>query len=269
MGCPSLQRARGRAEIAVAQIDGRTRLQRLVQQGCAKLFLPRVFAAAPEAVLLNTSGGLTGGDHVSYAADVGPGAALTVTTQAAERLYRSTGDDALVDTRLRVGSGGTLQWLPQETILFDRARLRRTLTIDMAEDASLIALETIVLGRAAHGETVIDGFLSDRWLVRRGGRPVLAEALRLDGPIAEIMARQTTGRGATAMATLAMIAPDAEQKLDPLRERIPSGGSAAASYWDGILLARFVADNAYVLRRAVSDAAMILTGGPLPRVWAI
>ena len=194
-----LQRARGRAEVAVSRRDGGVRLDRLFQQGCAKALLPRPGGPAPEVVLINTAGGVTGGDRIDWRLAAGAGAALVATTQAAERVYRSAGGAARIATRLTLGAGARLDWLPQETILFDGARLDRRLEVEMAADARLLALETLVLGRAAMGETVATGAVSDQWRIRRGGRLVHAEALRLDGDLAAATAGAATlGRRAGA-----------------------------------------------------------------------
>lgn len=270
---PRLQRAQGQAAISVAQVNGRTRLNALVQQGCTKLFLPRVPGPIPEAVLLNTSGGLTGGDYIRYGANVGDGASLLMTTQAAERLYRSTGEVAVVETQLSLAAGARLRWLPQETIFFDGASLRRHLRIDMAGDAELLALEMLVLGRRAHGETVNSGLLSDRWTVRRDGRLILAEALRLKGAIAETLQQPATAGGAQAMATLVFVAPDAEDRLAAARaildEMSLNGVQAAASAWDGLMVVRWLALEGWTLRRAIAAYLTAFTAFALPRVWAL
>ncbi len=184
----------------------------------------------PEAVLINTSGGVTGGDRLQWRLEAGAGAALVVTTQAAERVYRSTGGEARIETRLVAGPGATLEWLPQETILFDAGRLDRRLEVDLAADASVTLLESIVLGRAAMGEQVMSGALSDQWRIRRGGRLVHAEALRAEGDLARAAAGAATLAGGRAFATLVHLAPGAEARLDaarapPRRAARPDGGS--------------------------------------------
>ena len=173
-----------------------------------------------------------------------------------------------IETRIFVGAGARLDWLPQETMLFDRARLDRLLQIDLANDATLTGVECIVIGRAAHGETVRAGALRDRWRIKRDGRLVLAEAVRLDGAISEKMQRAAIGCGAAAMATLVHVSPQAEARLGELRDALAgAGGSCAASGWNGGLVARFLARDAAALRRAVACAASVLTGGAMPRSW--
>ena len=156
---------------------GRNRLERLYQQGCAKAILPRSHARLPEAVLVNTSGGITGGDRLDYVMTAGDGAGLVVTTQAAERIYRAASGVGQIETRLTLGAGAELAWLPQETIVFEGGAVARRLEVEMAEDAQLTALETVVLGRAAMGERVTVGHISDQWRIRRGGRLVLLDVL--------------------------------------------------------------------------------------------
>ena len=266
---PALQRARGRGEVTVVRRDGRTALDRLYQQGCAKAILPKTHGAPPEAVLINTSGGVTGGDRLDWRLEAGAGAALVATTQAAERVYRSTGGAAQIVTHLAAGSAATLEWLPQETILFDAGRLERRLEVDLAPDASVTLLETIVLGRAAMGERIATGALSDQWRVRRGGRLVHAEALRAEGDLARATAGPATLAGARAFATLIHLAPGAETRLDAVRALIADlpGIDAAASGKPGILIVRFLAAEAQPLRAGLIRFLMAFRARPLPRVW--
>jgi urease accessory protein len=262
-----LQRVDGRAG---AVIGAGGRLKRLWQQGSGKAMLPRMHGRAPEVVFLNTAGGLTGGDRLAYRLEVEAAGTVVGTTQTAERAYLSRGGMARVETRLVLGAGARLHWLPQELILFEGAALDRRVTVEMAGDAELLLLETLVLGRAAMGERVQDIALSDRREVIRDGRVAMLEAIRL-GP--EDMARAGAAglSGAVAVATLALFAPDAEDRLARLRAGLPEGGAvrAAASAWDGRIVARFMAAEALPLRRAVARAVELVTNGPLPRVWQI
>lgn len=257
-------RAIGTARIGVALDGGRTRLKDLYQQGSAKCLLPR--GAGVEAVLLNTAGGITGGDHLRYQADVGPGARLTLTTQAAERIYRAQpGLTGRIDVRLTLGAGAALDWLPQETILFDRCALARRLEVDMAPDARLLVVEPLVLGRAAMGERVSQAVLTDHWRIRRGGTLVYADALRLTGPVADTAARPGVLGGARALASLVYIAPDAPDRLAEARALLPDA-DAGASAWNGLMAIRMVAADSALLRKSL---ARFLLGfcGALPRVW--
>jgi len=267
---PAMQRARGTVRIAVAAAGGGSaRLVESYQSGAARVRYPRPRAGAPlEAVLVNTAGGLTGGDRLDHAVTVGAGARAVVTTQAAERIYRRADGIARIDTRLTVAAGASLAWLPQETILFDRSALTRTLAADIDPAARLIAVEALVLGRAAMGETAERIQLADSWRIRRGGRLVFADGARLDGDAADVMAGGATGRGAVALATVVLVAPDAGACLDRARAALADGrGEGGASAWNGILVGRLLAPSGQVLRADLVRLIEALAGAPMPRVW--
>ena len=173
---PAMQRARGVGRIATKQLHERTRLETLFQEGCAKIRLPNTHSDALEAVLINTAGGLTGGDHLSWSADLASQGHLVLTTQACELIYRPTGNTALVDIDLKIGPGAHLDWLPQETIMFASSKLERHLDVNLAEGATLTAIEAVLLGRDAMGEEARDAQLRDNWRIRRNGRLINAEA---------------------------------------------------------------------------------------------
>ncbi|CAN7572903.1 urease accessory protein UreD [Phenylobacterium sp. LjRoot225] len=247
-------------------VDGVSRLHRLYQDGCAKIRLPRdAEALGLEAVLINTAGGLTGDDRLSWSADADAGARLTVTTQACERVYRSNGGPAKVEVRLTLGEAAELHWLPQETLLFDQGALARSLEADLAADARLLAVESVVLGRTAMGEQVLAGRLRDRWRVRREGRLVFADDVRMEGEVARISAAAPVLAGGCAFASLLLVADDAHERLDAVRSAL--GDSGGASAFDGKLFARLVAHDGRALRRALIPALEALRGSALPRVW--
>ena len=258
------QRSRGALRLGFERLDGRTRLARRFEEGCAKVRLPR---GGADAILINTAGGLTGGDRLSIEAAAGAGASGLLTSQACERVYRAAEGEAAVAIRLSVAPGARLDWVPQETILFDRGRLVRTLEADLTGDAALLVCEAVIFGRHAMGETVASGFLHDCWRVRRDGRLVLAEDFRLDGAIASRLARPAVLGGGAACATLALLAPDAERHLGAVREAVEPLGAASA--WDQKLVARVVAPDGLALRRVLSPLLTILLGRPLPRVWTL
>ena len=257
-----LQRTRGRAAVA---LDAGGRIRTLEQAGSAKAFLPRVHGPLPEVVFLNTAGGLTGGDRLDYALTLGPGARAVATTQTAERAYASAGGVAGMGVTLTLGAGAALDWLPQETILFDRSALVRRTSADLAGDARLVMIEMVVLGRAAMGEVLGEVFFSDRREVRRDGRPVLVEPLRIT---ADTLAGGPAVLGdARAIATVALIAPGSEDALAPVRAALPDGVEAAASAWDGKCVVRMLAGDGLPLKRAVAAVLDVLRGRALPRVW--
>lgn len=264
----AMQRSRGIARAAFSLRNGVVRLQALHQAGSGKVMLPRVAGPVPEAVFLNTSGGLTGGDRLDFALDAGPGARVSATTQTAERAYAAGGPPAEVQVTLRAGPGGRIDWLPQETILFEDSHLVRRTEADLSGDATCLMSEAIVLGRHAMGEVPRRLTLNDRRLIRRDGRPVWAEALRLD---AASLSRQTSPAllgGARALAVLALVARGAEDALAPvLRALDEPGCSGGASGWDGRLIVRVLAAEGWPLRRQMARLIEILSGRALPRVW--
>lgn len=267
---PRLQRAQGHARVGFKRRGAATALETLYQSGVLRLRLPRVEPGEPpEAVLLNTAGGLTGGDRLAIEARWRPGTAAALSAQAAERVYRALDGEALVETRLRVEAGAAAEWLPQETILFDGAALRRDLQVELAGDARFLGVETLIFGRAAMGEQVRAGRLRDAWRVRRDGRLLFAEALDLAAPLDRALARPAVGGDARAFALLLFAAEEAASLLEPVRACLQgSVGLAAASAWNGLLLVRFAATDGAFLRRDLLPVLSCLRGGrPAPRVW--
>jgi urease accessory protein len=270
-----LQRARGEAEVGFRVRDGETRIDRLYQDGQAKIRLPRHHAPDPlTAVLINTAGGLTGGDLLKTGAIWGAGTRAVVTSQAAERIYRSAGSDAAIEARLQIGPGARAEWLPQETILFNRARFRRRMEVDLAGDASLLLVESLVLGRTAMGESVTEGFVSDHWRIRRDGRLVHAESFRLAGNAAAIMTGPACGAGALAFATVIALAPHVERRIDEARDLVSGltseagANDAGVSAWDGRLVLRMIDRDAQRLRAGLVGFLENWRAQGLPRAWS-
>jgi urease accessory protein len=263
------QRAEGSARVSFKQSNGSTRLDRLYQSGAAKVKLPDVFGGEPtQAVMINTAGGLTGGDRMSADVTVADNCRAVVTTQACERIYRSAGGSAEVTTHLTVGEGARLDWLPQETILFEGGRLSRRLEADLASNAELLLVEAVIFGRAAYGETVRSGLFADRWRIRRGEKLLFADDLRFDWANAELLGRPAVLAGAAAVATIFFATNEPSQHLESLRSIIgPAGGASA---WNGKLLARLTAESGAALRRTLIPALLaLLDGAALPRIWRI
>ena len=263
-----LQRSHGAAMVRFAMTAGRARLADLAQSGSAKAMLPRVAGTVPEVVFLNTSGGLTGGDDLAYRMDLAPGVHLTATTQTAERAYASTGQAATVTVRANVGQGGRLDWLPQETLIYENSHLHRDTQIDLGQGASCLLAETLVLGRHAMGENPRFARLDDHRMIRRMGRPVWSESLKLTP---QILARGTDPAlfgAAKAFAVIALVADGAQDHLGRVRAELTEAGcQAAASGWDGRLLVRIMAADGWPLRRQIARVLVALRDAPLPRVW--
>ncbi len=269
-----LQRARGVAHVGFAFSDGETRLADLYQSGSAKVRLPRSYGER-QAVLLNTAGGIAGGDELDYSATWGAGTKATVTSQAAERIYRSLGEAGRVMNRLEVGEGARASWLPQETIVFDGASLERRLEVDLSGDARLCAVEAVVLGRSAMGETVRRASFRDHWRIRRDGRLVYADDVRLVGDLQAILSGPATGAGASAFATILDVSEGGEGDIERARDLLetcrahPRAGelSCGVSAWDGVLVVRLLSRDARALRETIIEFLQGWRGDELPRVW--
>lgn len=259
-----MQRSFGRARIAL----DRGRLTGLSQSGSAKAMLPRCHGNAPEIVFLNTSGGLTSGDRLGYRAELAAGTRAIATTQTAERAYRADGAPAKARVMLSVAAGGMLDWLPQETILFEGSALERETEVELAGDAVFLGLETVVLGRAAMGESLTRVRLSDQRRIRRDGRIELLDIFRLDDAALARAASPALLGPARAFATLILSAPGAEDRLDAARGVLDEPGvEAAASALPGRMIVRALAGDAWPLRRQMIRLIDILRPGGLPRVW--
>jgi urease accessory protein len=265
-----LQRATGELRVSVKRRGDESVLDGLRQAGCLKARFPRsVMPGWFDATTVNTSGGVVGGDRLHSVISVGEGARATIAAQAAERFYRALPDSApsMVRTTVEIGPNAAAEWLPQETILFDRCALDRQLVIDMAPGSWFLGVEMLVFGRAAMGERVVMARLRDLIRVRRRGDLLLHDAVRLDGEVDQVLQRTATAGAARAVATLVHVAPDAEARLDEVRAAL-CGLDCGASAWSGMLIARILAPDGATARRGVMAALTVLRDGrPLPRVW--
>lgn len=269
-----MQRVEASARLVAApDAMGRTRLRTLHQLGAAKVRLPAPESPALEAVLINTAGGLTGGDRIEWQVEAVPGASVSITTQACERVYRSAGVHARASSTLRVGAGARLAWLPQETILFDRCAFERSLTVDLDADAELLVVEAVLFGRRAMGERVATGRFRDNWRVRCGGRLIHGEAYAIGPDVDDMLSRRAATSGGAAIATVLMVGAEAGGMLEPVRALL-SPADGGASFWKvgetGKLLARLVATDGYELRRRLVPLLAMLNGkAGLPKTWTL
>jgi urease accessory protein len=269
-------RSVGVARVAFLGVGARTALADLHQQGCMKARLPNCYAGDPKtAVLINTAGGLTGGDDVSTDVAWQGSAIACVSTQAAERVYRSSGGDARVRNRLKVSKDARAEWLPQETILFDGGRMNRSTDVDLADGARFLAAETVILGRKAMGETVAEGLVRDHWRVRRDGRLILHDAFELGAAIREQRLRPALLGGAESWASLILQAPAGmtEMLLGLIRDL--GGAHAGATLRQGLVLGRILATDGDgmrgILARLLPALRHAIMGHPerLPAVFRI
>ena len=261
-------RAQGCIALSVASASGSSGRKRVHEAGALRVRFPNaVNKGTLDAVIVNTSGGMAGGDRFDIDLTIGAGAGLTATTAAAEKVYRSLGPETQVAVKLKVGSGAALAWLPQETILFDQVRLRRTIEVDLAPDATLLLAEGIVFGRSAMGETVLRGHVFDRWRVRIGGALAFAESLRLDGAIAQKLAQGAVAGGSVAVASVLKFPSDDGAVAAVRAMEKDFAGEVGASSWNGLTVARLVAADGAALRRDLTAVVMALGRMPLPRLW--
>ena len=261
------QRARGHGVLEAKPFAGRTRLARLFQEGAAKIRLPETYSPEMEAVLINTAGGLTGGDRLDWAVTAPAGTQVVATTQACERIYRSSSGPAEVSTAISVAAGARVHWLPQETIVFNHAALSRRLDVELGETSEFLAVEAVLIGRRAMGEAVTSARFRDRWRIRRGGRLLHAEDLRLEGDIAALVADRAVLGGSLAFATMFYCGPLSEAMLARVRA-VLGDAAGGASQWKEKLVVRVTAEDGFALRKILIPLITVLRdGAPVPKVW--
>lgn len=261
------QRARGALELSVKARDQATALDKFRTTGCMKALFPRQRDRL-EAILINTAGGVTGGDRLSAKAVAKPGTRLTLTTQSAERAYRANSDWGVVENRLDLEPDADVHWLPQELIVFEGARVRRKLTVNLAYGSRLLAVEPVVFGRTAMGETLHDVCVHDRIEVWRDGHPMFADAMRFEGDVQAQLASTATCSGASAMATVLYLAPDAQACLPPVRAGLPDTAGATVLA-DDLLAIRMVAEDGFHLRHYLLPILDRLSRDNLPTSWRL
>jgi urease accessory protein len=266
---PVQPRARGAVRLATKPRGGRSVVADLYQSGSLKTLFPRRDGDSLEAVLINTAGGITGGDRFEIAAEVTSGTEVTLTTQAAERAYRAqTGEQGVLRTDLKVASGARLNWLPQETILYNGSALSRRLDMALEPGAVALMVEPVVFGRLASAETLDTASFRDHVRITRDGLPIYTDRMAFDGDIAAHMARPAVGAGAAAMASVVYVAPDAEAHLSRCRSFLPATAGASLLARDMLVL-RLLAADGFALRRSLVPVLESLSHGTLPRTWMI
>lgn len=261
-----MQRVAAAAAASFKCLDGKSRIAGLYQQGSAKIRFPKVYGTGIEAVLINTAGGLTGGDRISWELDAGNDVDVSVSTQACEKAYRTNAGTAVVDTHLRLSGASTMHWLPQETILYNQSSMSRRFTVDMDPGATFLAVESLILGRRAMGETLLEAEFRDQWRIRRNGKLVHADDLQLKNAAGSAV-RLSQNRALSSFVYLL----DAD--LEHCQE-IAAGLRAAClatasgfSAFPGKVTGRILARDGHALRDALIPLLKKLRGTDLPRVW--
>lgn len=269
---PELQRAHGELRLSLRALAGHTTVSRLRQEGALKARFPRPDAKGwANAVMLNTAGGIASGDRLSTVLTAESGAHVTAATQSAERVYRALPGSAPARIRntITIAAGAAVEWLPQETILYNASALDRSLEVMLETDGTFLGVEALVFGRAGMGETVEQIALCDVVRIRRDGGLVLNDAIRIEGACRAVMASAASLRGARALATIVHVAAEAEGRLDALRRSLSGcDGEWGASAWNGLLVGRILTQDARTLKAAVAKGVQCLRADrPLPRVW--
>jgi urease accessory protein len=271
-----LQRAEGSCRIVLGGSERGTQVMDIFQRSPIRVLFPRARGAAvEEAVFVNTAGGIAGGDRLEFSVTVRANASIAVTSQAAEKVYRALNEPARIVTKLKASEGGKLAWLPQETIVFDRARISRETEIELSSGAELLALEWLVLGRAAHCEEMRGGWITDSWRVKKDGRLIWGDTFRATNEIFPHMRRKALLSDCMAIATLLHFGPDLDKRLEIFRDVAPSlGCPCAATLVSRLMVVRFAATTSSHLRLALRTILQLfgreLSSGPfrVPKMWS-
>jgi urease accessory protein len=260
-------RALGRIDLAVKARAGITRRAHVFEDGPLRVRLPGTPSREAEAVIVNTAGGIAGGDRHEIRVTAGEGASVVVTSVAAEKVYRALGPASELTVTLDVGAGASLAWMPHETILFDQARLVRSIDATLAADARLLLAEAVVFGRTAMGEAIAQGSFADRWRIRRDGRLIHAESVQFEGAIADQLAEPAIAGGRVAAATVLVVPGDDDTVAAVRACGQDCRGELGVSSWNGIAVARLCAHDGAALRHELGMVLRTLRGTPLPRLW--
>jgi urease accessory protein len=264
-----LPRTEGSLRLSLVRRGKRTSVDRLQESGAQRVRFPRPARDGPcEAVLINTAGGLTGGDKLAIETRLGDGASAVVTTAAAEKIYRARNGKVAISVSLGVRGSADLAWLPQPTIVFDRAGLERVTTVELGAEATFLSVEMLIFGRAAMGESVAQGSVRDIVRIWREQALLFADSFRLEGDIAAALARPAVLAGARASGLVLYAAPAAEARLEEARcLSAKAAGVMGVSAFNRMLVARAAAPDGRTLQADLAPLLEALHGRPLPRIW--
>lgn len=270
-----MQRSIGEGRLALKSVDGKTRIDDLYQKANAKIRVPKSYGKSLEAVLINTSGGMTGGDKLSWTIAAGSDSHAIITTQACEKIYKSQSGVADVHSLIQVEENASVEWLPQETILFDKGGLNRSIEVQLADSACFVGLEAVVLGRQAMGEPARNIDLSDKWRIKRGGKLIHADDVRMRGNIEEHTLYPAILDGAASFATLIICLPDAQRSqsehlINEMHNAVASTARWSVNDLDSKIVARFAAQDMYALRQTLVPVLTAARGNrDVPKVWRL
>ena len=267
---PTLQRARGLLNISTQKAyQTNTRLKNLRQEGSYRASFPRHSKGNIETVIINTAGGVTSGDKFTTTITAHESSQISITTQAAERIYRAR--DTLVgeiQTSLCLQKNAQLYWLPQETILFDGARLKRRLDVDLHSSAKFLMVEPLVFGREASGEKLLSGMLDDRVSISSNGQPIYIDRIKLKDNITDQLMRPAFANNSRAVVSIVLIKPNAKLLLGPIRALLPQKAGASLLN-DNILVVRMLAQDSHEMRTATFPILTLLTHNTVPKNWRL
>lgn len=263
---PKFQRSKGRVELGFSCQAHSNGLEHLYQAGCLKALIPKNYSEVPDVILINTAGGITGGDELKIQAHIGERVNVCLTTQTAERVYKTCQGIGKIEVELDLKNSSKLDWIPQETILFDKSAIKRSIKVNMLEHSHLFMVESIILGRQAMNECVTSNLFIDRWEILRNSKPIYIESLKLSNAN-ELSGLATLGKN-KALATILYIAPDSEERLGQMRRLIvDSDVFGAATAWGGKMVVRLISECPRLLRLALIYIITEFRGRSLPRVW--
>ena len=270
-----LQRAEGSCRIVLGSSQRGTRVMDVYQKSPLRVLFPRTSGErVEEAVLLNTSGGVAGGDRLETNVTATEDASIAITTQAAEKVYRALGESAQITTNLKVRDAAKLAWLPQQTIVFDRARLSRETQVEVTSGTELLALEWLILGRAAYGERLSVGNIIERWRIVKDRRLVWADSFRVTDEVLPHLGRKALLSDCSALATLVYFGTNLGTPLELVRDLAPSlHCHCAATLVGGLMVGRFAAPNSHDLKTALRSVLQQFNRflpGPfqVPKMWS-
>lgn len=230
-----------------------------------------------QAILLHPPSGIAGGDRLTVAVTVDAGAQAQLTTPGAGKWYRSGGAEASQSVTLTVGKDALLEWLPQESIVFDGARARMETRVELAADSRYIGWDILCLGRAAAGERFTQGRFDLFYRVDRDNAPIWLERGGFSGSD-PILASPAGWAGATVCGTLLCTFPELPQQaaglLESCRDIAPADAARhGLSALPGLLVARYLGDSSEAGRQWFTALWQLLRpaccGRPavLPRIW--
>ncbi len=219
---PCLNSWQGTLDLDFRVDAGQTKLTQVQAQ--APLKVQRPHYPEGEAVcyvtVMHTAGGLVSGDQLTQTLRLQPHCRTLMTTPAATKVYQSTGAASSQSTQIQVGSEAHLEWMPQETILFEKAHYQHHLHIDLEPGATALVWDLTRLGRSARGERFLEGYWRSTTEIWQGQRPLWIDRQVLPGgPV--IRSRPSGLKNYPVVGTLAFVGdPVSDQVLATLRDQI-------------------------------------------------